>query len=101
MLPSSWAPPAFPGSDRTLGGSRSTLFKDSLRCSQVTLSSHHHLNLVRALEMKSLRPSLMHCIFFFLSHFALGLEEWLGDLLSECRVFSFASMGIQALKTHS
>lgn len=35
MLPSSWAPPAFPGSDRTaLGGSRSTLFEDSLRCSE-------------------------------------------------------------------
>ena len=35
MLPSSWVPPAFPGSDRTaLGGSRGTLFKHSLTCSE-------------------------------------------------------------------
>lgn len=38
---------------------------------------------------------------FFLSHFALGLEIWLGDLLSKYKVFSFVSMGTKALKTLS
>lgn len=39
-----------------------------------------------------------HIFFFFLSRFALGLEQWLGDSLTECRIFSFASAGTKALK---
>ena len=55
------------------------------------------LNLVRTLEMTFPCPS-SH-FFFFLSHFALGLEIRLGDLMSKYKGFSFISMGTKALKT--
>lgn len=92
--------PTLPGGDRTApgGGSRSPLFWDSLRSSEayflLSTLSESGQNF-----RDDISVSLITFSFFFLSHFALGLEIWLGDLMSKYKGFSFISMGTKALKT--